>query len=111
MLEGGGTAAEHTGEFGDGVGKKLNFGKSAVVDGMLDDDYTIIVIADHETGNLQLAGSKEELNNSLYLSTGHTGTAVPLYYKSTLSLVPEMLNGDYILNSQVFDLCRLLLNI
>lgn len=81
------------------------------VDQMLTDNYSIIVTADHETGDLKLASSKEQLTDALFLSDGHTGVNVPLYFRTSLSNLPEMLNAEVILNTQIFDLSKLLLMI
>ena len=73
------------------------------------DEYTIIVTADHETGNLDKAESKLGISNDLYNSTGHTNANVGLYFRSTLDTVPEILNQDLILNTDIFQLCKYLL--
>ena len=75
------------------------------------DDYSIIVTADHETGGLKRAESKEQLTNDLYLLTSHTKAAVPLYFSSTLERVPQIIAKDSILNTDIFLLCKYLLNI
>lgn len=73
--------------------------------------YSILVTADHETGGLQKANAKEEITNDLYTSTGHTPTNVPLYFKSTLTNTPTILNQELILNTDIFTLCKELLAI
>ena len=75
------------------------------------DEYTIIVTADHETGSLDKAESKLGITNGLYNSTGHTNANVGLYFRSTLETVPEILNQDLILNTDIFTLCKYLLAI
>ena len=73
--------------------------------------YSLIVTADHETGGLQKANSKEEINNDLYTTEDHTPTDVPLYFKSTLATVPQILSNELILNTDIFTLCKELLAI
>lgn len=73
------------------------------------DNYSLIVTADHETGKLDLATQKSELTNDLYNSKNHTLTPVPLYFKSTLSEVPQILQKEIILNTDIFFLCKYLL--
>ena len=75
------------------------------------DGYSIIVTADHETGNLQKANGKEEILDSLYMTTNHTNNNVGLYFKTTLDFTPEYLTKDLILNSDIFLLCKYLLAI
>lgn len=82
-----------------------------LADSMLTEDYAIIVTADHETGKLQLAQEKEQLTNGLFKSGGHTNTKVGIYFKSTLSTVPEILLQETILNTDIFALCNYLLAI
>ena len=72
-------------------------------------DYSIIVTADHETGNLQKASSKENIANSLYKSNNHTTTNVNLYFKSTATVSCEILTKKLILNTDIFLLCKYLL--
>ena len=73
--------------------------------------YSIIVTADHETGGLQKAESKEAISNDLYTSTGHTPANVKLYFKSTVTTTPDILNAQLIQNTEVFTLCKYLLSI
>lgn len=77
----------------------------------LGDDYSIIVTADHETGGIKKANTKEEVNNDLYTTTNHTATNVNLYFKSTLTTIPEQINKELILNTDIFLLCKYLLAI
>lgn len=81
------------------------------VDDIIGGTYAFIVTADHETGGLQQAESVEQISNSLYTAKDHTDADVPLYFKSTLTETPEILQNDLILNTQIFDLCRYLLAI
>lgn len=73
--------------------------------------YSLIVTADHETGGLQKAETKDQITNDLYTTTNHTDANVKLYFKSTLATVPEILNADLIPNTDVFLLCKFLLSI
>ena len=43
------------------------------------DDTVVIFTADHESGGLKLADSKDTLRNGLYTSDDHTAANVPLY--------------------------------
>ncbi len=48
------------------------------------DDTVVIFTADHETGGLQLADTKENISNDLYTSDGdHTAANVPLFLVNT----------------------------
>ncbi len=63
-------------------------------------DTSVIITADHETGGLQKAVSKEEISNALYTSTGHTASNVPLYlYNATTALTA-------IDNTDVFNIAK-----
>lgn len=76
------------------------------------DNYSIIITADHETGGLNRAESKEQLNDKLYTSTKHTAVNVPLYFTSTLAETPSILKDKTsILNTDIFFLCKYLLAI
>jgi alkaline phosphatase len=75
------------------------------------DGYSIIVTADHETGDLQKASSKDKITNGLYRLAKHTEQEVGLYFKTTLDFTPEYLTKDVILNSDIFLLCKYLLAI
>lgn len=75
------------------------------------DEYTIIVTADHETGALDKAESKLDISDYLYNSPNHSNANVGLYFRSTLETVPEILNEDLILNTDIFHLCKYLLAI
>ena len=73
--------------------------------------YSIIVTADHETGGLQRAESKDQITNDLYTTTDHTPVNVKLYFKSTLTTAPTILDSEVIPNTDVFRLCKQLLAI
>ena len=75
------------------------------------DGYSIIVTADHETGDLQKATSKDKMTNGLYRLAKHTEHDVGLYFKTTLDFTPEYLTKDKIINSDIFLLCKYLLAI
>lgn len=71
--------------------------------------YSLIVTADHETGKLQKANSKEEITNDLYWSINHTGVNVGLYFKTTAKQEVSMLQKEVVLNTDIFLLCKYLL--
>lgn len=73
--------------------------------------YSLIVTADHETGGIQKAETIEQITDDLYTTTNHTATNVNLYFKTTLTTVPERLNKELISNTEVFLLCKELLSI
>ena len=73
--------------------------------------YSLIVTADHETGGLQKAETKEDITNDLYTSDNHTDANVMLYYKSTVAEIPDILKADLIPNTDIFLLCKFLLSI
>lgn len=81
------------------------------VEQIISGDYALIVTADHETGGLKQAENKDQLTNALFTVNDHTETYVPLYFRSTLSNVPEILQSQFILNTDVFSLCKYLLAI
>lgn len=63
-------------------------------------DTSVIITADHETGALQKAASKEEISRDLYTSTGHSASNVPLYlYNATTELTT-------IDNTDVFQIAK-----
>lgn len=70
------------------------------------EDTAIILTADHETGRLSLAKSKDEVDNFLYHSSGHTGVDVPIFMKN----VPYTLTG-VVQNTEVFEMCKKLFNL
>ena len=85
---------------------------SAVLEWAKDrDDTVVIVTADHETGDLQKATSKDKITNGLYRLARHTEYDVGLYFKTTLDFTPEYLAKDKINNSDIFLLCKYLLAI
>jgi alkaline phosphatase len=69
-------------------------------------DTALIITADHETGDLQKATSKEEIDDFLYRSTDHTDTSVPLYAKNFSYDFGE--NPE---NTIVFEVCKYLLGV
>ena len=73
--------------------------------------YSIIVTADHETGDLQKAESKDKITGGLYRSAKHTAKDVGLYFRTTLDFTPSILQNEVILNTNVFLLCKYLLAI
>ncbi len=57
-------------------------------------DTSVIITADHETGALQKAASKEELARDLYTSTGHSASNVPLYLYNAKTELTAIDNTD-----------------
>ncbi len=50
------------------------------------DNYTLIVTADHETGGLKYTENVSEINDSLYRTTSHTSTYVKYFIKSSANI-------------------------
>lgn len=107
--------ASHSGNVSEMMKNQLDFSNAIkAVDQKLSatgSGYSLIVTADHETGGLQKANSREEISDSLYTTTNHTDTKVGLYFKSTLTTTPSIINGEQILNKEIFLLCKELLAI
>ncbi len=70
------------------------------------DDTAIIVTADHETGSLDKAESKDMMFDSLYHSSSHTSRDVPLFIHN-FTLKYE----DVRQNNQIFTICKQLLKL
>ena len=73
-----------------------------------DGETAIFITADHETGGLQKANGKEEISNSLYTSTNHTSTNVPIFVKNYV-WKPENFGynaGVMPENTMVFEACK-----
>lgn len=68
-------------------------------------DTVIIVTADHESGGLALADTKEAITNSLYSKTNHTGANVPLYIFGY-----DMGKDKTFDNTDIFKLCKVLVS-
>ncbi len=64
------------------------------------DNTYVIFTADHETGGLQKATSKEEISNELYTHTNHTASNVPLYLYNVETSLTAIDNTD------VFQMAR-----
>lgn len=62
------------------------------------DDTVVIITADHESGGLKLAESKETLRNGLYTSDDHTAANVPLY------LYGAVTDKDVLDNIEIFTI-------
>ena len=107
--------ASHSGDISEMMLNQIDFSEAIkTVDQKLSaigGGYSIIVTADHETGGLQKANSKAEITDDLYTTTGHTDAKVGLYFKSTLTTIPEIINKEAILNTDIFLLCKQLLGI
>lgn len=75
-------------------------------------DTVVMITADHETGALQLANSKEEIeekNNALYTSGDHSATNVHLFVRQPY----KRENQDYqdlIDNTNIFHICKRIVN-
>ena len=70
------------------------------------DDTALILTADHETGGLRKATTKEEIANNLYLFDGRTAANVPLFIKNftyTYNGTPQ--------NTEIFNICKNLLKL
>ncbi|MBQ2701404.1 MAG: hypothetical protein IJF64_00295, partial [Clostridia bacterium] len=70
------------------------------------DDTALILTADHETGGLIKAATKEDISNDLYLFSNHTAADVPLFIKNftyTCDGTPQ--------NTEIFNICKALLEI
>ena len=70
------------------------------------EDTAVILTADHETGRLQLAETKDDIGNYLYYSSSHTNADVPIYLKNvpyTFTGIPQ--------NTEVFTVCKKLFNL
>ena len=70
------------------------------------DDTAIIVTADHETGSLDKAESKDDLSDDLFHSKDHTARHVPLFIHN-FTLKAE----DVPQNTSVFSMCKQLLKL
>lgn len=107
--------ASHSNDVSEMINNALDFSNAIrVVDQKLfgaGDPYTIMVTADHETGGIKKAENKEQINDDLYTTTDHTDTKVGLYFKSTLTEVPSIINKESILNTDIFILTKTLLGI
>lgn len=67
-------------------------------------DTAVLITADHETGGLQLANSKEELTNDRYTTKNHTAADVPLYVTNvTVTGIQDRLDNTYI-----FMICKMI---
>lgn len=78
---------------------------------MLDgEDICFIVTADHETGGLTLAATKNEIQNELYTSQDHTTAKVKFYiHHFNNSDITKI--SDEIDNTDIFKICTQLLGI
>ena len=67
------------------------------------DNYFIMVTADHETGHLDYQGeSKGAINNQMYKSTSHTSRDVPYYISTSLKDLKDI--TPIIDNTEVFQI-------
>lgn len=76
-----------------------------------DGNTAILITADHETGGLYKIKEGDIFSNSLYTSTGHTGTNVPVFTKNCRFDITEFGYGTSAIpqNTVVFDVCKSLL--
>ena len=74
------------------------------------DDYCLIVTADHETGGLILPINKEEISNNLYTKDSHTSQNVK-YYVYTESNIDLSVIIETIDNTDIFKTCKKILKI
>ena len=73
-----------------------------------DGETALFITADHETGGLIKANTKEEIGKSLYTTTEHTTTPVPLFVKNYL-WKPENFGykvGETPENTMIFEACK-----
>ena len=73
-----------------------------------DEDTTIIVTADHETGGLKKAETKYQLNDNLYTRTGHSSQNVNYYIKDNSNRLKGLVNKK-IDNTDIFKICKALI--
>lgn len=66
------------------------------------DDTVVFVTADHETGGLALANSKEEINNGLYSRTSHSPANVSLYCFGY-----DIGSFEVLDNTDIFKMCKM----
>ena len=69
-------------------------------------DTALILTADHETGGLIKAATKEDISDDLYLFSSHTAADVPLFIKNftyTCDGTPQ--------NTEIFHICKQLFKI
>ena len=73
----------------------------------------IIVTADHETGGLNYTGqTKSQINNKMYTRWGHSSREVPYYiHLQNSNLKPENIFRKVIDNTDIFRMCKSLLNV
>lgn len=73
----------------------------------------IIVTADHETGGLNYKGqTKSQINNKMYSRWGHTSREVPYYvHLQNSNIKPENIFRKVIDNTDIFRMCKALLNV
>ena len=93
------------------VNLRKKLGRKYTYDKLSDQpNVSIIVTADHETGDLQLAESIENIDNDLFLTTEHTSKNVKYYIyqkdNEDISKIPETID-----NTNIFHICTALLNL
>lgn len=86
---------------------KVCYGKLA-----MQDNVSIIVTADHETGGLKFNNqTREQIDNSLYTRLGHSAKDVPyfIYYKTSKDIDFGSIIKKRIDNTDIFKLCKSLI--
>ena len=73
------------------------------------EDSVVIVTADHETGNLQLASSKDKINDELYLSTNHTSKDIKYFIYSKNEPLKRI--NEKIDNTDIYMIIKQLLSL
>ena len=73
-----------------------------------DENVTLIVTADHETGGLKKAEIKSQINDNLYTRTGHSSKNVNYYIRDNSNRLNELVNKK-IDNTDIFKICRALI--
>ena len=69
-------------------------------------DTAILITADHETGGLKAAKTKNDISNKLYTKSSHSSNNVPLFaYNCSFENVKEEVKNTFI-----FDICNNIVN-
>ena len=73
-----------------------------------DGETAIFITADHETGGLQLAQTKDEIGTQLYTTGDHTSTPVPLFVKNYVFDATSFGYAEGVTpeNTVVFEACK-----
>lgn len=69
-------------------------------------DTAVLITADHETGGLKQANSKQDIKNNLYTKSSHSSKNVPFYaYNCSFKNVK-----DEVKNTFIFEVCKDIVN-